>query len=94
VAQAQICEKKHPLKGLKWGFSGENSSSKNCKLTIPIWLGHSGDAHIKLSRSFAITSAEALSPVIYNCRTNGLHFGKALTISTTVVNEEEKRDDA
>ncbi|HEX4205013.1 MAG TPA: hypothetical protein VHZ51_12620 [Ktedonobacteraceae bacterium] len=34
------------------------------------WLGHSGDACTKLSRGFAITSAEVLSPAIYNCRTS------------------------
>lgn len=33
-------------------------------------LGPAGAAHIKLSRGFAITSAKALSLVIYNCRTN------------------------
>jgi hypothetical protein len=30
-----MCWKEHPLKGLKWGFSGENSASENGKLTIP-----------------------------------------------------------
>ena len=28
------------------------------------------DAHIKLSRDFAKTFAEARSPIIYNCRTS------------------------
>src|SRR5258708_28433853 len=33
------------------------------------WPGHSGDARIKLSRSFVITNTERLSPVIYDCKT-------------------------
>ncbi len=32
------------------------------------WPDHAGDARIKLSRGFTITSDEVLSPVIYNCR--------------------------
>jgi len=44
-------------------------SSANSLSRLPTtWPGHSGDAPIKLSLGSAITSAEALSPVIYNCR--------------------------
>ena len=48
-------------------------SSANSLSRLPTtWPGHSGDAPIKLSLGPAITSAEALSPVIYNCRNKRL----------------------
>ena len=48
------------------------SSSFSFANRLSLWPttcpGHAGNARIKLSRDFAKTSAEALSPVIYNCR--------------------------
>lgn len=43
-------------------------SSANLLALLPItWLGHSGDARIRLSQGSAITGTEALSLIIYNC---------------------------
>lgn len=44
-------------------------SANRLSLLLTIWLGRVGDALIKLLRGFAITNVEALSSVIYNCRT-------------------------
>jgi 2-polyprenyl-3-methyl-5-hydroxy-6-metoxy-1,4-benzoquinol methylase len=46
------------------------SLANRLSLLPTIWLGHAGDVRIKLSRGFAITGTEALSLVIYNCRTS------------------------
>src|SRR6185312_12311186 len=49
------------------GFSFVSSGSNHFLLPTT-WPGHAGDARIKLSHGFAITSADTLLPVIYNCR--------------------------
>jgi hypothetical protein len=52
-------------------------SQANSLSRLPItWPGHAGDAHIKPSRCFAKTFAEALSPVIYNCRTRAVEANR------------------
>ncbi len=53
----------------KFGGCSFISSANRLSLLPTTWPGHARDARTKLSRGFVITSAEALPPVIYNCRT-------------------------
>src|SRR6266699_855374 len=55
---------------LKSGDFSFASLTNRLSLLLTISAGHVGDAHIKPLRDCVITSAEALSPLIYNCRTN------------------------
>src|SRR6266567_3617019 len=54
---------------LKSGGFSFASLANRLSLLLTISPGHAGDARIKLLRECVITSAEALSLLIYNCRT-------------------------
>src|SRR6266851_4317215 len=69
---------------LKSGDFSFASLTNRLSLLLTISPGHVGDAHIKPLRDCVITSAEALSPLIYNCRTRNpdeLHLATSLDCS-------------